>query len=125
MQGQNMESIGSLLRSQHALMVPKDGRQAEAFRDTLNSPVRIAVGWSPIFCNAPTSAVIDYLHCVCQLGEDDIVRERRQVGMSVSMHRNVVLECVERNQKQIWIRLNMRADEEVRCCHIFFSKEII
>jgi hypothetical protein len=21
--------------------------------------------------------------------------------------------------------LNMRADEEVRCCHIFFSKEII
>lgn len=106
-------------------MVPKNGRQVETFRNALDAAVRIAIGWSPIFCNAPTSAVIDYLHCVCQFCEDNIVRERRQVGMSVSMHGNVIAECAERSQKQVWIGLNMRADEEVRRCYIFPSKKII
>jgi hypothetical protein len=56
---------GSLHRSQHSLMVPKNGSQTQALCDTLNPPVRIAVGRSPIFCNAPASTVIDYLHCGC------------------------------------------------------------
>jgi len=80
-------------------VVPQNGCQVEAIRNTLNAAVRITVRGPPIFCNAPTGAVIDYLHCVCQFREDSIVRERRHVRVGVSMHGNVVPECVERSQK--------------------------
>jgi len=112
-------------QNQNSLVVPKDCCQVEAIRNTLNAAVRIPIRWSPIFCNAPTSAVIDYLHCVYQFREDSIVRERRHVGMGVGMHSDVVPECAERSQKQIWIGSNVRADDEVRRRYIFPFKEII
>ena len=42
---------------------------------------------------------MDYLHREGQLGEDLLVRERRQEGMCVSVHGKVISEYVERGQK--------------------------
>jgi hypothetical protein len=83
----------------NSLVVPKNGCQIEAVRNALYAAVRITIRRSPILCNAPTGAVIDYLHCVCQFCEDSIVRERCHVRVGVSMYSYVVPECVECSQK--------------------------
>lgn len=65
----------------------------------MDALVRIAVGWSPKFRNAPTSGLMDDLHREGQFREDLLSRQRGQVGMCPSMHGDVIFEYVERGQK--------------------------